>query len=219
MRKRMFAFFLTLVVCRLIQVTLGAAETVSSDYFPLALGNRWVYESSEGTEEAPALESWEVIRQEGAAFIVRIQQPFVTSGGIEEQFAVEAEGVMRRVPDSDPPASQLILKLPVVAGARWQSGDGVYAVTAVGETVAAPAGSFADCVEITRWNKATRITIVSTYAPGVGLIQREETFPVIGGLGGDFETSARGRTVLRLKTWESKNQKAKVKGQKSESVR
>jgi hypothetical protein len=51
------------------------------------------------------------------------------------------------------------------------------------------------------------------------LIQREETFPVIGGLGGDFETSARGRTVLRLKTWESKNQKAKVKGQKSESVR
>jgi hypothetical protein len=213
MRKRMLAFFLTIMACSLVQATLGTAESVSSDYFPLALGNRWVYESSEGTEETPALESWEVIRQEGAAFVVRIQQPFVTLGGIEEQFVVEADGVTRRVLDSDPPESQFILKLPVVAGARWQSGDGVYAVTAVGETVTAPAGAFTNCVEITRWNKATRITIVSTYAPGVGLIQREETFPVIGGLGGDFETAARGRTVLRLKEWSSKSEKSKVNGE------
>jgi hypothetical protein len=201
MRKRTLAFFLMLIACYLIQETLGTAETASPDYFPLALGNRWVYESSEGTEEAPALESWEVIRQEGTAFVVRIQQPFVTLGGIEEQFALEAEGLMRRVPDSDPPESQLILKLPIVAGSRWQSGDGIYAVTAVGETVTAPAGAFANCVEVTRWNKASKVTIVSTYAPGVGLIQREETFPVIGGFGGDFETSSRGRTVLRLKEY------------------
>ncbi|MGE0682166.1 MAG: hypothetical protein AB7P69_14865 [Candidatus Binatia bacterium] len=212
MGKQLLAFFLTITACCLIQATLGTAETVSSDYFPLALGNRWVYESSEGTEEAPALESWEVIRQEGAAFVVRIQQPFVTLDGIEEQFVVEAEGVTRRVPDSDPPESQLILKLPVVAGARWQSGDGVYAVTALGEPVTTPAGSFANCVEITRWNKATKITIVSTYAPGVGLIHREETFPVIGGLGSDFETSARGRTVLRLKEYVSSTLREEEKG-------
>jgi hypothetical protein len=105
------------------------------------------------------------------------------------------------------------LKLPIVAGARWQSGDGVYAVTAVGETVTTPAGAFANCVEVTRWNKATRVTIVSTYAPGVGLIQREETFPVIGGLGGDFETSARGRTMLRLKEWSGTSEKSKVSGE------
>lgn len=203
MLKRMFAAFLTVAVCGLNQATLGTAETVSVEYFPLALGNRWVYESSEGTEEMPALESWEVIRQEGSAFVVRIQQPFVTLGGVEELFTLETEGLTRRMPDSDPPESQLILKLPVVAGARWQSGDGVYAVTAVGEAVTTPAGSFADCVEITRWNKATRVTIVSIYAPGVGLIQREETFPVIGGPGGDLETLARGRTVLRLKEYVS----------------
>lgn len=189
--------------CSLVQATLGAAEDVNGDYFPLALGNRWVYESSEGTEETPALESWEVIRQEGSSFVLRIQQPFVTGGGIEEQFTVETNGLTRRVPDSEPPESQLILKLPVVAGARWQSGDGMYAVTAVDETVTTPAGAFTRCVEITRWHKGSRVAIVSTYAPGVGLVQREETFPVIGGLGGDFETAARGRTVLRLKEYVS----------------
>jgi hypothetical protein len=32
------------------------------------------------------------------------------------------------------------------------------------------------------------------------MIQRDETFPVIGGFG-DFETRTRGHTVLRLKEW------------------
>lgn len=207
MRGYLFALFPILAAYLSGGVMLVAAEPVNSDYFPLAVGNRWVYESSEGSEEAPALETWEVVRQEGNGFVVRIQQPFVTVGGLEEQFEVGGDGVKHRIQDASPSEPQLILKFPPTAGVRWQSGEGVYALTAVGETVTTPAGAFANCVVVTRWHKANKITLVSTYAPGVGLIQREETFPIIGGLGGDFETPARGRTVLRLKEWSVKTAK------------
>jgi len=214
--NRCFLVSLALILCLSSLLDLNAAETVGADYFPLAVGNRWVFESSEGSAEEPALESWETIRQEGAAFVVRVRQPFVTIEGIEEQFVVEAEGVKHQVwayRDSEP---QLILKLPVPAsGTRWQSGNNVYAVTARGETVTVPAGTFADCVEVSRWNKATKIVVVSTYAPGVGLIQREETFPVFGALGGDFDSLARGRAVLRLKEWSVKTEKPQGDGASS----
>lgn len=204
MREYLCALFLMLAASLSSGVMRVAAEPVNSDYFPLAVGNRWVYESSEGSEEAPALETWEVVRQEGNSFVVRIQQPFVTVGGLEEHFAVDGDGVKHRIPAATPSEPQLILKFPPTAGVRWQSGEGVYVLTTVGETVTTPAGAFANCVVVTRWHKATKITLVSTYAPGVGLVQREETFPVISGLGGDFETPTRGRTVLRLKEWSVK---------------
>jgi len=213
MYKHTVVLVLLLVVCSLTGAMAIAAETVKTDYFPLALGNRWVYASSEGSEDAPALESWEVIRQDGKAFVIRIQQPFVTLGGIEERFEVDGEGVKRYVPDTIPPESRLIFKFPPAAGVRWQSGDEIYAITAVAETVTVPAGTFSHCVQVTRWNKATKVTIISTYAPGVGLVQREESFPVIGGLGGGFASPTRGRTVLRLKEWSGKSEKQKIDNQ------
>ena len=213
MRSQVFVFFLAFAVCFPNWAHLNAAETKDADYFPLAVGNRWVFESSEGSAKEPALESWETIRREGNAFVVRVRQPFVTIEGIEEQFAIEADGVKHRVWASRDSEPQLILKFPVSApGSRWQSGNGVYAITATGETVTVPAGTFLNCVEVTRWNKATKIVVVSTYAPGVGLIQREETFPVFGALGGDFDSPARGHAVLRLKEWSVKTEKSKVDG-------
>ena len=213
MHRRFLAFFLVLVVYLPSWTKLKAAETKDTDYFPLAVGNRWVFESSEGSAEEPALESWETIRREGTAFIVRIKQPFITIEGIEEQFVVEADGVKHQVWASRHSESQLILKFPLPAsGSRWQSGDGIYAVTATGETVTVPAGTFPNCVEVTRWNKATKVIVISTYAPGVGLIRREETFPVFGALGGDFNSVARGRAVLQLKEWSVKTEKPKING-------
>jgi hypothetical protein len=75
--------------------------------------------------------------------------------------------------------------------------------------VTVPAGTFSNCVEITRWRKETNITVVATYAPGVGMIQREETFPIIGGFGSgaDFDSLAKGRTILRLREWKLQGQK------------
>lgn len=206
MRRRSWVFRFILLMSSCCPAVSILAETAIVDYFPLAVGNRWVYESSEGAETEPALESWEVVRQEGDAFVIREQQPFVTTGGVEELFMVTTDGVKSRAKEAASPDFSLVFKNPPAAGANWQTDEGHYAVTAVGETVTVPAGAFTNCVEVTRWKKETKLTIVSTYAPGVGMIQRQETFPVIGGLGGggDFATTARGRTVLRLKEWKVK---------------
>jgi hypothetical protein len=189
----------------LTRVPIGTAAE-NGEYLPLAVGNRWVYQSSEGTETDPVLESWEVVRQEGAAFVVQVQQPFVTTGGLEELFEMTIDGVRVREQDAAASEFQLVLKTQPQAGMSWQSGAVQYAFTAVGETVTVPAGTFTNCVEVTRWKKEPKITIVTTYAPGVGMIQREETFPIIGGFGSgtDFQAPARGHTVLQLKTWEVK---------------
>ena len=207
---------LATIVCLSIWIWSYTAEARDADYFPLAVGNRWVFESSEGSAEEPALESWETIRQEGASFVVRVRQPFATIDGIEERFVIETDGVKHQVWASRDSEPQLILKFPLPdSGGRWQSGDNVYAITASGETVTVPAGTFPNCVEVSRWNKATKIVVVATYAPGVGLIQREETFPVFGALGGDFDSMARGRTLLRLREWSVKAEKAPVNGSPS----
>jgi hypothetical protein len=156
-----------------------------------------VYESSEGTEAEPALETWEVIRQEGNSFVVQIQQPFVTIGGLEEQFVVTSEGVQRRLPDATPsePQLQLILKLPPAVSTSWQGANGHYTITAVDATVTVPAGTFSHCVEVTRFRKETKVTEIITYAPGVGMIQRDATFTVIGGFG-DFETCSEASVLV-----------------------
>jgi hypothetical protein len=185
-----------------------SAELQPALYFPLAVGNRWVYESSESTPGMPVVETWEVARQEGNAFIVRVTQPYVTTEGLEERFLSVADGVARLGDTARRPPAQeaqdsdarLFLKTPLAAGASWQTAEGRYAVTAVAETVTVPAGTFTNCVEVTRWNTGSKIAVVSVYAPGVGMVRREETFPLIGGIGG-FEAPRQGRIVLRLKEW------------------
>lgn len=202
-RRARPVFWLVCVWGWWLQVGLAVAAEGHGEYFPLAVGNRWVYESSEGSETVPALESWEILRKEGRGFVVRIKQPFITFDGVEERLDPVSGGVSRRVRSATSSLTQVLLKPPFTVGAQWQEADGGRsAVTAVGETVTTPAGTFADCVEITRRRKGSQTIVVSTYAPGVGMVQREETFSVIyGGVGGDLSIPAKGRVVLRLKEW------------------
>lgn len=194
----------------------SAAEAASNDYFPLAVGNRWVYESSEGKKEAPTLETWEVIRREGSAFVVATQQPFMPTGALEDMFELVAQGVQRRELGSTNAEAYLFLQLPPVAGVSWQNADGRYAITSLGETITVPAGTFTNCVEVTRWREKTNVTVISTYAPGVGMIRREERFPIIGGFGsgGDFDSLAKGRAVLTLREWRLQGQPFQAKTKK-----
>jgi hypothetical protein len=174
----------------------------------------------------PVVETWEVARQEGNAFIIRVTQPYVTMEGLEERFLSVGNGVVRLGDTARQPPTQeardsetlFFLKMPLTAGASWQTAEGRYAVTAVAETVTVPAGTFTNCVEVTRWNPGSKITVVSVYAPGVGMVQRQETFPLLGGIGG-FESPGRGRTVLRLKEWTIKGQASGVPPLGSEGQR
>src|SRR5499425_714892 len=103
-----YSLVVAAIICEwwLLGAARTGAETKPDEYLPLAVGNRWVFESSEGTEAEPALEAWEVIRQEGNAFVVSVQQPFVTIGGLEEQFVMTPEGVQHRLSGAAPSESQ-----------------------------------------------------------------------------------------------------------------
>jgi hypothetical protein len=199
------------------------AELLPADYFPLAVGNRWVYESSEGTEALPALESWEIVRQEEGRFVLRVQQPYATTESFEETVTPSADGISSLSREKGKGGAQkrapgFFLKAPLKAGSNWKNADGRYAITAVDEMVTVPAGTFTNCVEVTRWSTAGTATVISLYAPGVGMVQREERFQIIGGIGG-FDAPQQGRAVLRLKEWTINGPGSRVSGRESEIQR
>jgi hypothetical protein len=188
---------------------LGAEQSVSPTYFPLAVGNRWVYEFSTSTDAPPIYESVAVIGQDGNAFSLWIKDDFLngdtlTGNGYQETIFRTAEGLgypsrVRGTPQKPVVLSkepQLFLKVPLTKGATWENNWGKYEVTAVDVTETVPAGTFKNCVEVTYRAYSGDVTIVSLYAPGVGLIQRDETFIAIAFAGGGPV-----RSLLRLKDW------------------
>src|SRR6266545_4534468 len=150
-----------------------AAPSAPSDYFPLAVGNEWVYR-----DESPALPP----ERRGATRIVRILER--TSDGY---YRDSERGELRADPDCLHDRSRRLLCGPIAPGTSWSSVVSVssterYEIAAVGETVSTPAGRFDGCVRVRAHNRAERGTdhvLEITYAPGVGPV-RIETFAVVG---------------------------------------
>ncbi len=146
----------------------------ASDYFPLAVGNEWVYR-----DESPALPP----ARRGDTRTVRIVER-TKDGYYRDSERNELRADRGCVRDR---ARQLICG-PIAAGTAWHSVVSVssterYEIAAVGEAVATPAGRFENCVKVRAHNRAARATdLVNeiTYAPGVGPV-RIETFVVVEG--------------------------------------
>ncbi len=201
MAKRSLLWSIVGLGCVLSVTRVWGAELLPAIYFPLAEGNRWVYESSEGTPDAPAVESWQVVRQAANAFVVEIHQPsFNSATGVEEVFVATPAGVGRRAVEPAAAQPQFFLKAPFVVGTKWETPDGQYEISAVDKTVTVPAGTFTNCLEVTHTSLGDAITVISHYAPGVGMVFRDETFPFIEG-SGNFNLSRREQVVLQLKEW------------------
>lgn len=180
---------------------LRVAETAVNQYFPLALGNRWVYELQDRTDAPPVRETWEVVREERGTFVLRISQSELPTGGFEEFFIPTSAGIKRFTREThnkvDPP---FFLTGPLRIGTTWDDEDGTYEITALDETVTVPAGTFSHCLEVTNRRKGGKATVVTLYAPGVGVVQREEVFPIIEG-SGSFYPQRQDKAVLRLREW------------------
>jgi len=103
--------------------------------------------------------------------------------------------------DVDPAGTEprFLLKAPLAVGTAWKNEDGRYEITAVDETVTVPAGTFTHCIEIVNKSVSGKVTVVSLYAPGVGVIRRDETFPRPEG--SMFSERRKSRAILRLKEW------------------
>jgi hypothetical protein len=145
-----------------------------ADYFPLAVGNEWVYR-----DESPALPP----ERRGDTRTVRIVER--TKDGY---YRDSERNELRADRDCLHDRARQLLCGPIAAGTSWRSVVSVssterYEIAAVGEAVATPAGRFENCVKVRAHNRAARTTdLVNeiTYAPGVGPV-RIETFVVVEG--------------------------------------
>lgn len=150
------------------------APAAPGDYFPLAVGNEWVYR-----DESPALPP----ERQGTRRTVRILER--TADGY---FRDSDRGELRADPDCVHDRARRLLCAPLAAGKGWSSVVSVssterYEIAAVGEAVTTPAGRFEDCVRVRAHNRAgpgTDHVLEITYAPGVGPV-RIETFAVVQG--------------------------------------
>ena len=199
---------------------IAGAQPDLAAYFPLAVGNRWMYEASEGN----STEEWEVVREEEDAFVVQITTDSLSTASFEEEFRPTADGIERltdndinvdarpqpmihskfRAQLQDKPSNDagpvFVLKRPLRIGTVWENNDGRYEITALGQAVTVPAGTFEDCVEVMHWSKGGKVTVISLYALGVGVVQRDETFPLLEG-SGNLNPNERQHLVLQLKEW------------------
>lgn len=180
----------------------GAEATAVSKYLPLAVGNRWVYELSDRTDAPSVVESWEVNRSEDGAFVLHIYQSELSTGGFEEFLLPTTGGIKRFYRETGPEEATFLLKAPLRVGERWSDEDGTYEITAVQKTVSLPAGTFSDCLEVTYRSKESNATVVTLYAPGVGVVQREETYAAIEvGVGPNFNPKLNSKASLLLSKW------------------
>jgi len=154
--------------------TAPPRAAVPADYFPLAVGNEWVYR-----DESPALPP----DRQGAARTVRILER--TRDGY---FRDNERGELRADPDCLHDRARRLLCGPIAPGKSWSSVVSVssterYEIAAVGEAVATPAGRFEGCVRVRAHNRASASTnhvLEITYAPGIGPV-RIETSVVVDG--------------------------------------
>jgi len=144
------------------------------DYFPLAVGNEWVY-----LDQSPALPA----SGRGVRRTVRILER--TADGFfrdSERGELRVDGACVR------DRLRRLLCQPFTQGATWSSVVSVssterYEIAATDESVETPAGRFDRCVRVRAHNRATADTdhvLEITYAPRVGPV-RIETYVVVGG--------------------------------------
>lgn len=150
------------------------AGAAPADFFPLSVGNEWVYR-----DESPALPP----ERQGSVRVVRILER--TRDGY---FRDNERGELRADPDCLHDRSRRLLCAPIAPGKTWSSVVSVssterFEITGVDEEVTTPAGRFAGCVRVRARNRAAPATdhvLEITYAPGVGPV-RLETFVVVEG--------------------------------------
>lgn len=161
MRRLAAIVSLALAGCATAPSTPQSAAAPVCDYFPLAVGNRWVYDGPskpDGTRETIAV-----------AITGKKNGFFEQTGG--QLITCDSEGLRD--------AKRLLLQGPLAVGHAWKSVVSVgsveqYEITDVGGTVNVPAGSFKDTVTTRaqqRIDEKRTLINETTYAPGVGMIR------------------------------------------------
>ena len=132
-------------------------------FFPLAVGNSWVYATEfQGQPQADLTVS--IVRKEGGYYLDNRPKP--------SRFGIDGEGLRDGT-------KRYLLKTPLAQGTKWMSVADLntverYRIVDARRKLQVPAGVFSDCVVVQmevnmKGNKALRNEV--TYAPGVGIVQ------------------------------------------------
>jgi hypothetical protein len=165
--------------------TPASAGNAPGDFFPLAVGNEWVWDDVSPQLPAGGRQAARTVR-----IVSKTDDGFFRDN---ERTDLRADGecVRDRV--------RRLLCKPLVAGSGWKSVVSVssterYEVVGVGERVEVPAGRYDGCVRVRAHNRAgptSEHVMELTYAPGVGPV-RLETWAIVDGV-----AAPQVRAVLR----------------------
>jgi hypothetical protein len=145
-----------------------AAQPDGADYLPLTVGARWELRS----RTVPTPMVLEVVGRDGDAFVLRWENPWVRA-----TFRFEDDGPRVRMTGLDMGAGLQAIPRDTVywdfgrgQGERWTSAVGTQRITARGQRVVTPAGTFTETVEVETRNQQGE-SMFWTFAPGVGLVR------------------------------------------------
>ncbi len=147
--------------------TRERSQLSPADYFPLAVGNSWVY-----VDHSPQLQPG-APRREHAVRIV--------SRDAEGYYHDNAGGQLRTDPDCLHDRLRRLLCRPFESGKTWSSVVSVtsterYEIVSSDARVETPAGIFNHCIKVRAHNRAgpdADQILEATYAPGVGMVRIE----------------------------------------------
>lgn len=161
------------------------AAGAPADFFPLAVGNEWVWDDVSPQLAGGGRPSARTVRM-----VARTADGFFRDN---ERTELRADGECVR------DRLRRLLCAPLALGTAWKSvvspsSTERYEIVAVGERVEVPAGRYDGCVRVRAHNRAganSEHVMELTYAPGVGPV-RLETWAIVDGV-----AAPQVRAVLR----------------------
>ncbi|HEY0708108.1 MAG TPA: hypothetical protein VGG33_14990 [Polyangia bacterium] len=179
-RGRSFGLCLLLAAsCATASPAAPVAEAPAPDdarqYYPLEPGWKWAYDVQRGTEQILAV--YTVRARQGS-------QAELQTGEETIRYEVRPEGIARASStgeeDKRTPSTDYILRSPIRMGSRWPIADGQATITAVGQTITVPAGTFTNCVTVEEAREGPPRLVRTTYAPGVGPVSLDSLVQIPG---------------------------------------
>lgn len=145
-------------------------------YYPLEPGWKWAYDVQRGGEQILAV--YAVRARQGS----RVE---MQAGEETIRYEVTADGIARTLSsgeeaDKRAPTTDYILRGPIRVGTRWPIAEGVATITATGQTVTVPAGTFSNCVVVEEAREEPPRLVRTTYAPGVGPVSLDSLVQIPG---------------------------------------
>lgn len=216
-------------VYRLSEQQGAAASPLSGDallhYFPLAPGNVWLFEQRSLLDgRVEATEKWAVTEKDGERFVlINTYRPTEVSGSIgeaeevvtREYLSFREEGIWKAFqPSPTTDDAVFMLKLPLQVGTSWKDKQGTYTVTRTRLQVELARGTFQDCLEVTFKDNDGVFTIISLYAPGVGMIRQETVGKPMMEMGMGGAEGGEGQEfhqLMVLKSWQVQKDAVPVK--------